>query len=72
MSNSINSSNHKLNRRFKLPIIKAVTIILLHILVVNTIALAILPVALLPISTTVPASIQVLFAMAEAAHLVSD
>jgi hypothetical protein len=55
----------------KLPIVRAIALILLRILVSILIALAILPVALLPSSTTVPASIQILFAMAEVALLVA-
>lgn len=55
----------------KLPIVRAIALILLRILVSILIALAILPVALLPISTTVPPSILILFAMAEVALLVA-
>jgi len=51
--------------------VSAIARILLKILVSVLIALAIIPVALLPISTTVPPSIQILFAMAEVALLMA-
>jgi pimeloyl-ACP methyl ester carboxylesterase len=57
----------KLNRLSKLQFVSAIALILLRILVFIAIALAILPVALLPISTSVPTSILILFAMAEVA-----
>jgi pimeloyl-ACP methyl ester carboxylesterase len=71
MSNSINSSNHKINRRSKLPIVKAIAVIFLRILATISITLVIFPVLLLPSTTTVPPSIQILFAMAEVAWLVA-
>lgn len=57
------------NQRSKLKIGRAIARVLLRILVFILIALAIIPVALLPVSTTVPPSIQILFAMAEVALL---
>jgi hypothetical protein len=69
MSQLIHS--HKLNRLPKLKIVKAIALILLRILVFIAIALAILPVALLPISTSVPTSILILFAMAEVGLLIA-
>jgi hypothetical protein len=51
--------------------VKAIALVLLRILVSILIALATIPVALLPISTTVPPSILILFAMAEVALIVS-
>lgn len=62
---------HKLNQLSKLQFVSAIALILLRIIVFIAIALTILPVALLPISTTVPASIQILFAMAEVALLIA-
>jgi CubicO group peptidase (beta-lactamase class C family) len=62
---------HKQNRLPKRSIVKAIALISLRILVAILIALAILPVALLPISTSVPVSILILFAMAEVALLVA-
>ncbi|MEH2381494.1 MAG: hypothetical protein V7K27_21825 [Nostoc sp.] len=50
---------------------KAIALISLRILVGILIALAILPVALLPISTSVPVSLLILFAMAEVALFVA-
>jgi CubicO group peptidase (beta-lactamase class C family)/pimeloyl-ACP methyl ester carboxylesterase len=61
----------KLNQRSKLKIASASALVLLRILVFILMFLAILPVALLPVSTTVPASILILFAMAEVALLVA-
>jgi pimeloyl-ACP methyl ester carboxylesterase len=52
-------------------IMKTIAHIFLRTLVFLTVALTILPVALLPISTSVPISIQILFAMAEAALLIA-
>jgi len=48
-----------------------IAIITLRILIVILISLSILPVALLPLSTSVPPSIQILFAMIEVALLVA-
>ncbi|MGB5959508.1 MAG: alpha/beta hydrolase [Coleofasciculaceae cyanobacterium] len=62
--------NQKINRLQKLKNKRAIALLLLRILVFILIALAILPVALLPISTSVPQSILILFAMAEIALLV--
>ena len=61
----------KPNRLSKLHVVTAIAQVLLRILVFILIVLAILPVALLPVSTTVPPSIQILFAMAEVALLVA-
>jgi pimeloyl-ACP methyl ester carboxylesterase len=61
----------KLNQLSKLQFVSAIALILLRILVFIAIALTILPVALLPISTSVPTSIQILFAMAEVALLIA-
>lgn len=63
--------NQKINRLQKLKNMRAIALILLRILVFIAIALAILPVALLPISTSVPTSILILFAMAEVALLIA-
>ncbi len=71
MSNSINSSDRKLHRRSKLPIVKAIAVRFLRILAAISIALVIFPILLLPSTTTVPPSIQILFAMAEVAWLVA-
>jgi len=57
----------KLNQRYKMKIVSAIALISLRVLVFILMFLAILPVALLPVSTTVPASILILFAMAEVA-----
>jgi pimeloyl-ACP methyl ester carboxylesterase len=65
MNNLIHRQNHK-----QRPRVKMIGLILLKILVAILIALVIFPVLLLP-STTVPAAIQILFAMAEAALLVA-
>ncbi|XZN98278.1 MAG: alpha/beta fold hydrolase [Microcoleus sp.] len=62
---------HKLNQLSKLQFVSAIALILLRIIVFIAIALTILPVALLPISTSVPPSIQILFAMAEVALLIA-
>ncbi|PZO56966.1 MAG: hypothetical protein DCF15_07790 [Phormidesmis priestleyi] len=59
------------NQRSKLKIGRAIARVLLQILVFILIALAMIPVALLPISTTVPPSIQILFAMAAVALLIA-
>jgi pimeloyl-ACP methyl ester carboxylesterase len=61
------TQRHKQNRLPKPPIVKTIALILLRILIFILIALAILPVALLFISTSVPRSILILFAMAEVA-----
>ncbi len=61
----------KPNRLSKLHIVRAIALVLLRILVSILIALAILPVALLPVSTIAPDSILILFAMAEVALLVA-
>jgi hypothetical protein len=61
----------KLNRFLKRTTAKAIALILLRILIFILIALAILPVALLFISTSVPVSILILFAMTEVALLVA-
>ncbi|MEG4855444.1 alpha/beta fold hydrolase [Microcoleus sp. B5-D4] len=62
---------HKQNQLAKLKIVNAIVLTALRILVFISIALTILPVALLPISTTVPVSILILFAMAEMALLIA-
>lgn len=64
-------SDSQANRLSTLHIVRAIALVLLRILVFILIALAIIPVALLPVSTTVPPSIQILFAMAEVALLVA-
>jgi pimeloyl-ACP methyl ester carboxylesterase len=69
MSNII--LRHKLNRLFKLPTIRLIASTSLRIIVFILIVLAILPVALLPISTSVPVSILILFAMVEVALFVA-
>jgi pimeloyl-ACP methyl ester carboxylesterase len=66
MNNLIHRQNHK-----QRPRVKMIGLILLKILVAILIALVIFPVLLLPSTTTVPAAIQILFAMAEAALLVA-
>ncbi|PSB50492.1 alpha/beta hydrolase [filamentous cyanobacterium Phorm 6] len=71
MSNPIHSLNRTHNRLSKLPIVHTIALVLLRILVFILIILAILPVALLPISTSVPTSILILFAMAEVALLIA-
>jgi pimeloyl-ACP methyl ester carboxylesterase len=63
--------SRKLNRRFKLSGRKAIALISLRILAAILTALVIFPVLLLPSTTTVPPSIQILFAMAEVAWLVA-
>lgn len=62
---------HKLLRLPKQQIVNAIAFTALRILVFILIILAILPVALLPISTSVPTSIQILFAMAEVALFIA-
>ena len=62
---------HKLNRLPKLKIVNAIALTALRILVFILIILAIIPVVLLPISTSVPVSILILFAMAEVALLIA-
>lgn len=66
MNHLIHLQNYK-----QRPRIKTIGIILLRILVAIPIALIIFPVLLLPSTTTVPPSIQILFAMAEVAWLVT-
>jgi pimeloyl-ACP methyl ester carboxylesterase len=61
----------KLSHLPKPKIMKTIAHIFLRTLVFLAIALTLLPVALLPISTSVPASIQILFAMAEVALLIA-
>jgi pimeloyl-ACP methyl ester carboxylesterase len=68
MNNLIHRQNHQQNQR---PRVKTIALILLKILVAISIALIIFPVLLLPSTTTVPPSIQILFAMAEVAWLVT-
>jgi pimeloyl-ACP methyl ester carboxylesterase len=68
MNNLSHRQNHKQTQR---PGVKTMTLILLKILVAIPIALVIFPVLLLPSTTTVPPSIQILFAMAEVAWLVT-
>jgi pimeloyl-ACP methyl ester carboxylesterase len=63
--------DRKLNRLSKLQFVRAIALILLRILAAILIALVIFPVLLLPSTTTVPPSIQILFAMAEVAWLVA-
>jgi pimeloyl-ACP methyl ester carboxylesterase len=62
---------HKQNRLPKPSIVKTIALISLRILIFILIALAILPVALLFISTSVPVSILILFAMTEVAMFVT-
>jgi hypothetical protein len=71
MSPLLHTPIRKPNRLSKLHIVRAIAQVLLRILVFILIALAIIPVALLPVSTTVPPSIQILFAMAEVALLMA-
>jgi pimeloyl-ACP methyl ester carboxylesterase len=79
MSNPIHSLNRTHNRLPKSPIVHTIlfqrgcanALIMLRILVFILMFLAILPVALLPVSTTVPPSMLILFAMAEVALLVA-
>lgn len=68
MNNLSHRQNHKQNQR---PKVKTIALILLRILVAIAIALVIFPVLLLSSTTTVPPSIQILFAMAEVAWLVT-
>jgi pimeloyl-ACP methyl ester carboxylesterase len=63
--------NRKLNRQLKLPRGRAIAVISLRILAAILTALVIFPVLLLPSTTTVPPSIQILFATAEVAWLVA-
>ena len=66
MNNLIHRQNHK-----QQPRPKTIAPILLRILVAIAITIIIFPVLLLPSTTTVPPSIQILFAMAEVAWLVT-
>jgi pimeloyl-ACP methyl ester carboxylesterase len=66
MNNLIHRQNHK-----QRPRVKTIGIILLRILVPIVGALILFPVLLLPTTTTVPPSIQILFAMATIAWLVT-
>jgi CubicO group peptidase (beta-lactamase class C family) len=68
MNNLSHRQNHKQTQQ---PRVKKIALILLRILVAIAIALVIFPVLLLPSTTTVPPSIQILFAMAEVAWLVT-
>jgi pimeloyl-ACP methyl ester carboxylesterase len=68
MNNLSHRQNHEQNHR---PRIKMIGLILLRILVAIPIVLVIFPVLLLTSATTVPPSIQILFAMAEVAWLVT-
>ena len=71
MSQLLHTPIRKPNRLSKLYTVSAIARVLLRILVFIAIALAMIPVALLPISTTVSPSIQILFAMAEVALLIA-
>lgn len=66
----MNNLSHRQNHKQQ-PLVKTIALILLRILVAIAIALVIFPVLLLPSTTTVPPSIQILFAMAEVAWLVT-
>ncbi|MBA3923188.1 MAG: hypothetical protein H0X31_16440 [Nostocaceae cyanobacterium] len=66
MNNLSHRQNHKQN---KPPIVKTIALILLRILVSMSLVLVIFPVLLLPSTTSVPPSIQILFAMAEVGWL---
>jgi pimeloyl-ACP methyl ester carboxylesterase len=66
----MNNLSHRQNYKQR-PRVKTIGLILLKILVAIPIALVIFPVLLLPSTTTVPPSIQILFAMAEVAWLVT-
>ena len=66
----MNNLSHRQNHKQQ-PRVKTIALILLRILVAIAIALIIFPVLLLPSTTTVPPSIQILFAMAEVAWLVT-
>ena len=68
MNNLSHRQNHKQNQR---PKVKTIGHILLRILVAIAIALIIFPVLLLSTTTSVPPSIQILFAMGEVAWLVT-
>mgnify|MGYP000406148181 FL=1 len=66
----MNNLSHRQNHKQQ-PRVKTIALILLRILVAIPIAIVIFPVLLLPSTTTVPPSIQILFAMAEVAWLVT-
>ncbi len=66
----MNNLSHRQNHKQQ-PRVKTISLILLRILVVIALPLVIFPVLLLPSTTTVPPSIQILFAMAEVAWLVT-
>jgi pimeloyl-ACP methyl ester carboxylesterase len=66
----MNNLSHRQNHKQQ-PRVKTIAFILLRIIVAIAIALVIFPVLLLPSTTTVPPSIQILFAMAEVAWLVT-
>ena len=66
MTNLIHRQNHK-----QRPRVKTIGLILLKILVAIPIALIIFPILLLPTTTSVPLSIQILFAMALVGWLVT-
>jgi pimeloyl-ACP methyl ester carboxylesterase len=68
MNNLSHRQQHKQNQR---PKVKTIALILLKILLVILTTLVIFPVLLLPSTTTVPPSIQILFAMAVVAWLVT-
>jgi hypothetical protein len=68
MNNLSHRQNHKQNQR---PGVKTMTLILLKIIVAIPIALVIFPVLLLPSTSTVPPSIQILFATAEVGWLMT-
>ena len=67
---TMNNLSHRQNHKQQ-PRVKTIALILLRILVAIPIAIVIFPVLLLPSTTTVPPSIQILFAMAEVAWLVT-
>jgi pimeloyl-ACP methyl ester carboxylesterase len=69
MNNLIHHQNHKQHQR---PRIKTIGLIFLRVLVAIVGALILFPVLLLPTTTTVPPSIQILFAMAMIAWLVTS
>jgi pimeloyl-ACP methyl ester carboxylesterase len=66
----MNNLSHRQNHKQQ-PRVKTIALIWLRILVAITLPLVIFPVLLLPSTTTVPPSIQILFAMAEVAWLVT-
>jgi pimeloyl-ACP methyl ester carboxylesterase len=68
MNNLSHRQNHQQNKR---PRIKTIGLIFLRVLVAIVGALILFPVLLLPTTTTVPPSIQILFAMAMIAWLVT-